>query len=126
MAVEFRVSGTCSVSVQFGKEISLEVNNRVRTLFHDLETNVLEGVTETVPTYAALMVHYDPQIVQYEELVSRLKKRIQTMGGIRLPDSEVVEIPVLYGGELGMDLEECAAIEGVSAETFINIHSQSD
>lgn len=126
MAVEFHLSGTRAISVQFGEEISMAINCKVRMLDLELETHPIAGVTETVPTYSALMIHYRPEVVRCQELIHILEERLETMGEFTLPEAEVIEIPVLYGGELGMDLEDCARIEGISVEEFIKIHSQSD
>lgn len=126
MDATFHLSGTSAISVQFGDEISMEVNSRVRMLFYELEKEPVAGITETVPTYAALMIHYRPEVIRYKELIEILRERIMHMGNYELPDSEVIEIPVLYGGETGVDLEECARIEGISTAEFIKIHSGSE
>jgi len=38
----------------------------------------------------------------------------------------VKEIPICYGGELGPDLEDCAAVENVSSKEFIRMHSEHE
>ena len=123
--VKILTAGECAVSVQMGDEINLEVNRLVRMLSHELEIHPIEGVTETVPTYASLMIHYRPEIILYarlrEELSIRLKavEALLEKTGMTLENTagrkEIVkEIPVCYGGELGPDLEDCAAFEGIS------------
>ena len=68
MEAKFLISGDTAVSVQLGNEISLEVNQKVRGLLLNLTENPIEGITEMVPTYASLMVHYKPQIIRCGEL----------------------------------------------------------
>ena len=117
MNVKILTAGECAVSVQMGDEINLEVNRLVRMLSHELEIHPIEGVTETVPTYASLMIHYRPEIILYarlrEELSIRLKavEALLEKTGMTLENTagrkEIVkEIPVCYGGELGPDLED--------------------
>lgn len=126
MDVRFLITGDKAISVQFGNEISREINLKVRMLQYELSTNPIYGVTETVPTYSALMVHYRLQDVRFDVLKEELCRRIDNMSSIELPKEIVTEIPVLYGDEFGMDLEDCAKFEQMSVEEFIRIHSQSE
>lgn len=126
MAVRFLVAGDKAVSVEFGSEISLELNAKVRMLQNELQGNPLVGVTETVPTYSSLIVHYRPEIIRYPELVEELKKRMERMTSVTAGTEYIKEVPVLYGGTLGPDLEYCAQLENVSAEELIRMHSQHD
>ncbi|MDD3218261.1 MAG: 5-oxoprolinase subunit PxpB [Lachnospiraceae bacterium] len=124
---QYLIAGDCAVAVKFGDEISLEINGKVRMLHEALKNNPVEGVVETVPTYCSLMVHYHPDVIRYKELVSELEDRLSHVGENTVkPKEYIVEVPVWYGGEKGVDLEECAAFEHISVEEFIKIHSQSD
>ncbi len=120
MAVRFLPVGDSAVSVQLGEDISLETNRKVIMLMRALEENPVEGVTECIPAYATVMIHYRPDVILFD----RLKERVEELlGGGREPamrESFVTEIPVLYGGTLGEDLSVCASLEGVSEEELIN------
>ena len=48
------------------------------------------------------------------------------MGEIEIPPSPVLEIPVLYGGEMGPDLPFVAEHAGLSEEEVIRIHSSTE
>lgn len=126
MAVKFLIAGDRAVSVQFADEISLEVNGKVRALAQELEEHPLEGVTETVPTYASLIVHYRPEVVRYDQLVGQIQERLAHLGDVTVGKKVIKEVPILYGGELGPDLEDCAAMEDISVEEFIRRHSQHE
>lgn len=123
MDAKFLISGDTAISVQMGDEISLEVNQKVRGLFLDLTKKPIDGVTEMVPTYASLMVHYRPQIIQYGELKKEIGKRLGNLEGVTEMKGIIKEIPICYGGELGPDLEDCAKFENVSVQEFIRMHS---
>lgn len=126
MDIKFRVVGDQAVSVQMGSSISLEVNTRVKMLHNTLAEHPIEGVVETVPTYAALMVYYRPEIITYGQLTEKIEVVMNNMTEVRQERKTVVEIPVLYGGEGGIDLEDCAKIEHMTCEEFIKVHSQSE
>ena len=50
------------------------------------------------------MVHYDPAVIRYEKLVEQMQGLMGDLDKIEIPPSDVLEIPVLYGGEEGPDL----------------------
>ena len=123
MDAKFLISGDTAVSVQLGDEISLEVNQKVRGLMVNLTKDPINGITEMVPTYASLMVHYRPQVIRFGELKQEIEKRLGSMEKITDCGGIVKEIPICYGGELGPDLEDCARFENVSVQEFIRMHS---
>ncbi|MCI9593139.1 MAG: 5-oxoprolinase subunit PxpB [Lachnospiraceae bacterium] len=126
MEAKLLLTGDCSLSVQMGEEISLAVNQRVRMLFLNLTTCPIEGVREMVPTYASLMIHYQPEVLRFEVLKAEIVKRLDHLDSAEKESRMVKEIPICYGGELGPDLENCAAFEKVSVEEFIRMHSQHE
>ena len=126
MEAKFLISGDTAVSVQLGNEISVEVNQKVRGLLLNLTENPIEGITEMVPTYASLMVHYKPQIIRFGELKKELHNRLKSLEGVKEQGGTVKEIPICYGGELGPDLEDCARFEDVSVNEFIRMHSEHE
>ena len=123
--IKILISGDKAISVQMGSEISLEVNRKVLMLQAELEKNPIAGVTETLPTYASLMVHYNPEIVRVKELSEEIMKRTQTMQDIAAGKKRIVEVPICYGGEYGPDLEYCAELEHTTPEEIIRKHSKS-
>jgi inhibitor of KinA len=54
-------AGESALVVEFGDTIDPKIHDRVLAL--DAAVNVAnwEGVTETVPTYRSLMIHFDPR-----------------------------------------------------------------
>ena len=49
--IKYLVSGDCTVCVEFGNEISPEINRRIRAFKIALEKEAVDGVVETIPTY---------------------------------------------------------------------------
>lgn len=126
MDVKFLIAGDKAVSVEFGKVICLETNEKVRMLEEKLKESPIEGVVEVVPTYCSLIVHYRPEVVLYDELVQALKERLENMHSVQKKKKIVKEIPILYGGETGPDLEYCAQLEQTSVEEIIRKHSEHE
>ena len=124
--VRFLLTGDTSLSVEFGNEIKESINHDIRAYKIALEKAGIPGIVETVPTYRSLMVHYNPRIIRNGELKEKLEKLLSEMGDIEIPPSPVLEIPVLYGGEMGPDLPFVAENAGLSEEEVIRIHSGTE
>jgi KipI family sensor histidine kinase inhibitor len=100
-------SGDSAITVEFSRTIDDAANQQVLALDRSLAQSPIAGVTETVPTYRSLLVHYDPLLIDFDTLSERL---------IALAERPVPpvthtrrwRIPVVYGGEHGIDLEDVA------------------
>lgn len=125
--MKFLVGSDKAVCVEFGNEISEEVNNRVRAFTIIAEQADISGITELVPTYRSVTVHYLPEVIGYIELCSRLSGLLDSLGDVDIPAPEVVHVPVLYGGEeYGPDLAYVADVNGLTEEQVIAIHSEPE
>ena len=125
-SVKFLLTGDTSVSVEFGNEISTAINATIRAFNIALQGSGIKGIVETVPSYRALMVHYDPAVIRYEKLVEQMQGLMGDLDKIEIPPSDVLEIPVLYGGEEGPDLEFVAKHNNKTPEEVIKIHSSTE
>ena len=124
--VRFLLTGDTSLSVEFGDVINEAINHDIRAYKIALEKAGIPGIVETVPTYRSLMVHYDPSVIPYAQIRMKLEQLLDEMGEIEIPPSPVLEIPVLYGGEMGPDLPFVAEHAGISEEEVVKIHSSAE
>ncbi len=103
--MRFLPAGDLAVSVEFGEEISVEVNTRVRALEYLIQQKGLTGVVETVPTFRALLVYYDPRQTGFDALCGAIAELAPQASTAVLPPSRRVELPCCYEDpELGFDL----------------------
>jgi inhibitor of KinA len=116
--------GDSSLLVQLGDEIDLAVNQRVHALASLIEASSIDGIIETIPAYATLLVHYDPLILSFTQIKNHLWARIARVEEIDSRKPRRVEVPVRYGGEYGPDLEFVASHCGLQVEDVIRIHSE--
>jgi len=119
----YLIAGDRGISVEFGNTLDEEINRRVHKMMYALENAKIPGVIETNPTIRSLFVYYDPLKTGVKELVQKLRKIEERMGDIKLPQPRFFEIPVVYGGEYGPDLELVAQLLDLTPEEIINIHS---
>ena len=116
--------GDSSVLVQLGDEIDFTINQRVHTLANLIDSSALDGIIETVPAYATLLVHYDPLNLSYAQVKNYLRARITQVEESDSRKPRQVEVPVRYGGEYGPDLDFVASHSGLPVEEVIRIHAE--
>ncbi len=118
----FLLMGDRGLILEFGDEISREVNDKVRRMVLAIHGNPMEGVIEIVPTYRSLLIHYDPLVLPVEALRKKLAHLEQGLQLTPFPGPIVTRIPVAYGGEYGPDLEYVARYHQIPPEEVIRLH----
>ena len=114
-------SGDSAITVEFSRNIDDAVNRRVLALDRAMAAEPVTGVTETVPTYRSLLVHYDPVLIDFEKLGENI------LALARRPVPATIRtrrwrIPVVYGGEHGIDLEDVAKALNTTADAIVARH----
>lgn len=123
---EIQITGDTSVAVVFGDEISEDINTKIRAFDKALNDEQIVGIYETVPTYCALTIHYAPELIRYRELRDKLEAMLSQSHKIQKMNTIVMEIPVLYGGEYGPDLEYVAKHNNMPPEEVIRRHCEAE
>jgi len=118
-------SGDAAITVEFSRTIDADANRRVLALDRHLAREPIAGITETVPTYRSLLVHYDPLLIAFDALGEQLA----VLGQQPLPPETAARrwrIPVAYGGENGIDLEDVARTFGITPDEVVARHVAGD
>jgi inhibitor of KinA len=116
--------GDSAILIQLGDEINPAINQRVHALDALLQTAPV--ITETVPAYCTLLVHYDPIHSTYNEIKNLIEEKLARIDESTHRPSRRLEIPVLYGGASGPDLEPAATFLGLSPADVIRLHSERE
>ena len=124
--MRFLPAGDLALSVELGDEISVDVNTRVRALEFLIDHKALPGVVETVPTYRALQVYYDPAVVGYEALCASLAALAEQASVTAMPPAREVELPCCYDRELGPDLEAAARRLELPVDELVRLHAEAE
>jgi inhibitor of KinA len=115
-----------AVLVEFGREISVELNDCALAFAERVEREPFPGLVEVVPAYASAAVYFDPAVVRLTAggspaaAVTRYVDALLAGSGEldRRRQSRPVEIPVAFDGE---DLVWIAAAKAISAADVIDI-----
>jgi KipI family sensor histidine kinase inhibitor len=118
-------NGDAAITVEFARNIDDAANARVLALDRRLASEPIDGITETVPTYRSLLVHYDPTRIDFEVLSGKLHE-LSLAPVLPTESARHWRIPVAYGGEHGIDLEDFAKTLGISPDAVVARHIASE
>lgn len=118
-----RPAGDAAVVVEFTGPSGLGVHRRVLGLWESLVRDPLPGMVEAVPSHRAVLVVWDPEQASGEAIRSELESRISAAGARAVRRRRLMVIPVVYGGPMGPDLPEVAALTGLAPEEVVRRHA---
>ena len=129
VSVRYLSCGDTAFTVEFGNEISPEINGQVMALHAAIaaarEAEELPGVVETVPTMRSLMVTYDPLATSRAELQPKIGGLI-ARGLASGMKSRKVRLPCCYDDpDFAPDLVEVAERTQKTPEQVIAAHLAS-
>jgi KipI family sensor histidine kinase inhibitor len=121
--VQFYPASDQSLLVYLGRRITIEAHERVAKLLRLLESEPIVGVRNLHPAYCSLLLKFDPLKLDHAQLEGILQLYVDRLAQVELPPARHLEIPVCYGGPFGEDLDEVAALHGVSPARVIELHT---
>lgn len=122
--IKYTIFGDTGILIKFDEKLS-EVNSRMAVNFSQLiRKENIEGFIEAQVSYNSIVVHYDPLKIGSSVLIMKMRKTEAKINEIELPRPRVYDIPTLYGGEYGPDLEYVAEYHGITPEEVIGIHTK--
>ncbi len=119
-------SGDKAILIEIDNQINENTIAVIRRFMQAIEHNSISGIVEMIPTYTALLITYDPLVIDPDDLIKQLVNIENTLSNSRLDYAERVHIPVLYGGEMGEDIEHVAQVNNLSIDEVIQEHSGVD
>src|SRR5258707_2172970 len=80
---------------------TLQANENVRKLLRLLESEPVAGIRNLHPAYCSMLIKFDALQLRHEEVEAILRKYLERLEEVKLPEPRRVEIAVCYGGEVG-------------------------
>ena len=114
--------GDSAMTIVAGDGINSAATASVDRWMRTLAVARIAGVTDIVPSYASVAIHYDPLTITWDDLRDRVLLVADSADGNagEGPASRSHVIPVQYDGE---DLEDVARLTSLSVAEVIDIHS---
>lgn len=121
--------GDQSIIIDFGDEIKKEINQNVIFYFKKIKEIIdhekIEGVENIIPSYNKLVVQFDLLKIdhaQIKNIISQVK--IEKLNNTS--QAKIIEVPVNYDLEFGIDLERLSELTKLTIDEIINTHLQTD
>ena len=73
-------AGDSSLLIQFGQEISPEINAQITAFVHLMREQHLEGVTDVIPAFTSLLINYDPRVIDYTQIKTTVLEKLLKLG----------------------------------------------
>ena len=124
--MKYLYAGDSSMVVEFGNEISKEINEKIKSMTDELDRLNHHFIREIVPTYRSIIIHYDPLEISFDNLKRKILEVVDSAKNYKEKKINIVDIPVLYGGEYGCDIDEVAGHNNISVEEVIRVHSSKE
>jgi inhibitor of KinA len=119
--------GDRALLIKLGDTIDLDINRKVHALSKAVEEARIQGAEECVPTYASLLVYYDPLKTSYERMVFTLKDLESRLDEYSAKmEARVIVVPTVYGGRFGPDLAAMAEYHKLTEAETIRLHSETE
>ncbi|HTX15747.1 MAG TPA: 5-oxoprolinase subunit PxpB [Candidatus Baltobacteraceae bacterium] len=122
-SAQFQPASDHSLLVYFGQQITLDAHHCVRKFLRSLELKPVVGVLNLHPGYCSVLVDFDALKLSHRELEAILRGRLERLESVPLPDPRELQIPTCYGGEFGPDLNDVAALHGMTPAQAIELHA---
>ena len=68
--IKILTAGDSSLLVEFGQQISPEINRKITATVQLMKEQHIEGVLDIIPAFCSLLINYDPRVISYDELRS--------------------------------------------------------
>ena len=120
---QFQPASDQSLLVYLGRQISLDVHQRVIKLLRLLEREPIAGVRNLHPAYCSLLIAFDALKLRHEELETILRSYLDRLKDSPLPEPRQIQIPVCYEANFGPDLSDVCATLRISPKQAIEFHT---
>ena len=75
--IRILTAGDSSILIEFGKEISPEINRKISATIQLMKEQHIEGVVDMIPAFCSLLINYDPRVISYEEIRERMQALVK-------------------------------------------------
>ena len=94
----FKPGGDKYMFIEFGNLMDLEINFTAQNLAKAIYDNKIKGIYETAPCFASMLIHYNPDKINFNDLKNEMKSLIKSLGptdDIEI-NSRIFSFPTVY------------------------------
>ena len=122
--------GDDCVTVDFGNEISIDLNSKAIALAARMNADPFPGFVEAVPAYSSVSVFFDlaetRRAIEQSEtaftIVTRsIERALENLSNTKRSVRPIVEIAVDFSSDVALDLERVAEFAGMSKRDVVEL-----
>lgn len=122
--VAIRPFGDRAILVEFDDELSPRVNGQARALARAIRD--VAGIRETIPALRSILVVVDTLQTDRDAVVAAAADLARNVSSDAADSGRSIEVPVVYGGQAGPDLDEVATALDLSVRELISLHAGAE
>lgn len=126
MKFQIEVAAENALILYFGEEAGSTANlfiaEQIQQAKAVLKRYLGSILVELIPSYASLLVVFDPFKTDFYAVKKLVQSQLQQAGHKLNKSVKTVELPVYYGTEVGLDLQRIASAANMTTEQVIAIH----
>jgi len=107
--------------VELDHKISETKQKKLFTLITHLLHNPIHGVVNIHPGYSSILLTLD-KTTNIDDAIRAVENILNLIQNIEPPEEKLVEVPVLYGGNYGKDLQRVVQFSKLSESDIIQRH----
>ena len=111
--------------MEFGHKISESIHKKIFTLITYLIHNPIHGVINIHPGYTSMLFTLDKMAI-IDDTIQAIENSLDMGQNYERPQTRLVEIPVLYGDNYGMDIQRVAQFSGLNEKEIIQQHQSGN
>jgi len=116
-----------SLLLLYDQEISHPVFLQVSQHTSAIKAQLSAYIVDIVPAYASILIQFRLRKIKGDDLQRKIE---EVIAGVEVrveseESSKLVEIPVYYGPEVALDIEQVASFASVTVDEVISLHSSA-
>lgn len=108
--------------IEIGRSPSPDIQARTRALARAISEAKLPGVIDHLPSYAAVLLRYDPDKTDYASVVERVATLIESSSSADA-HAQHWRVPACYDPRVAQDIAEAADLLGLSTDALVAAHT---
>ena len=111
--------------MELGHKISESTHKKIFTLITQLIRNPIHGVVNIHPGYSSILLTLD-KMANIDDTIRVVENILDVVQNSEPPEGKLVEVPVLYGGNYGKDIQRVVQFLKLSEDEIIQRHQSGN
>ncbi len=125
--LEYKLINEQTFMIYFNNQIDRQTFQKVQQVEQYIKDQQHDAIVEVIPSYRAIMVNVDITQQNVKQVIDDLQLDQLDESQLSMTDSRtrVINLPVVYGGQYGQDIEEVANYNDITVDEVISKHTKN-